>query len=326
MVCKVLRSVAHNRQGDPRFRGDGEYSVWHVLKVLLFCQIHRISIGLFEQKRRSRGFLRRYGFPNQTISRSQFHKRLHEESTRRALLELLSWSAARALRALKALGTPCRVVAMDLTRIESDPDRDPLGRWGFDSKGHFYGYKLGLIISQHGVVLGMTFMRANWVEFKVNRRLIRMAGDVVKRAQGELALDYLVCDSGFDGEATFEEAHRRLGSPALCPPKRLRNPKAKYAVDILSRAKRVTPCRYRDQELLRTSSEAHEAYKIRSQIERVNGQVKDDGIRIAEIPHRRRGVRRMLRISLGKLITYNLALNVNIEKGQAIRQIKHLVA
>jgi hypothetical protein len=327
MVGKILGIVAHNRQSDLRFRTDVDYSVWHVLKVVLFCQVHRISLPLFEHKRRSqKGFLHRYGFPNRTISRSQVYKRLHDRRLVWGLLELLSQSASRALRSLRALGAPCRVVAMDLTRIESDPDRDPWGRWGFDSRGCFYGYKLGLVTSQHGVVLGMTFMRANRVEFNVNRRLLRMARDVVRSAQDEVALEYLVCDSGFDGEATFREAHRSLRCPALCPPRRPRDPKAKHAAEVLQKSKRLTPHRHRDQELLARSWEAQEAYKLRGAIERVNGQIKDDGIRIAEIPHRRRGTRRMIPITLGKLVIYNLALNVNIAKGDPIRQIKHLVA
>lgn len=326
MVCKVLGVVRHNRQADPRFRGDFQYSVWHVLKVVLFCQVHRISLVLFERKRRQKGFLHRYGLPNRTISRSQVYKRLGDPRLVAGLLELLSQSAVRALRALKALGNPCRVVAMDLTRIESNPQRDPWGRWGFDSRGAFYGYKLGLIISEHGVVLGMTFMRANWTEFNVNRRLIRMAQEVLETAQGKLTLQYLVCDSGFDGEHTFEAAHRELGIPALCPPRRRRNPQAKSSQVILGRARRRTPYRYEDQDLLLKCEEAKTAYRLRSQIERVNAQIKDDGIRIAEIPPRRRGVRRMLPITLGKLLIYNLAINVNIAKGDRIRQIKHLVA
>jgi len=34
----------------------------------------------------------------------------------------------------------------------------------------------------------------------------------------------------------------------------------------------------------------------------------------------------MLPITLGKLVIYNVALNVNIAKGDPIRRIKHLVA
>lgn len=327
MVSKILGVVAHNRQSDPRFHRDGDYSIWHVLKVVLFCQVHRISLPLFERKRRSqKGFLHRYGFPNRTISRSQVYKRLRDRRLVGGLLELLSQSAARALRSLRALRTPCRVVAMDLTRIESDPDRDPWGRWGFDSRGYFYGYKLGLIISEHGVILGMTFMRANWTEFNVNRRLLRMARQALWSADGPIELDYVVCDSGFDGEATFREAHRLLNCAVLCPPRRKRNPKAKGAARILRDAQQKTPWRYRDQEILRTRPHARNAYRLRTGIERVNGQLKDDGIRIAEVPRLRQGVRRMLPMTLGKLIIYNMALNVNITKGEAIRRIKHLVA
>ena len=187
-------------------------------------------------------------------------------------------------------------------------------------------YKLGLIISSHGIVLGMSLMRGNWVEFTVNRRLLKQAHTTILTAFGRFRVSYLVCDSGFDGESTFEGAHRELQAPVLCPPQRKRNPKAKHAEQTLRNARSQSPHRFRDQELWHTALWAHEIYRQRTVVEQVNGQLKDSPIRIHEVPRCRRGIKRLRPLCLAKLIIYNLALNVNIAKGREIRHIKDLVA
>ena len=76
MVSEILGTVSHNRRGDPRFLWRGDYSVWHVLKVILFGVVHRISIPSLYRKLEKPGFLRETGLPNRTISSSQLYKRL----------------------------------------------------------------------------------------------------------------------------------------------------------------------------------------------------------------------------------------------------------
>jgi hypothetical protein len=58
MVSEILGTVSHNRRGDSRFEWEGNYSVWHVLKVILFGVVHRISIPSFYRKLKKPGFLR----------------------------------------------------------------------------------------------------------------------------------------------------------------------------------------------------------------------------------------------------------------------------
>ena len=322
MVSEILGRVSHKRRRDPRFVSRGDYSVWHVLKVILFGVVHRISIPSLYRKLEKPGFLRAAGLPNRMISQSQIYKRMSDPMTVRALLELLQQSAQRALR--EAGEEEVRILPMDLTAYKSHPDRDPLAAWGFTSGGHFWGYKLGLILSKSGLVLGMTLTRGNWTEFTVVARLLRMARETIRGAFGSAEVHYVVADAGFDGEKTYREAWHQLGAVALCPARRKRNPKAKSARKILRNARRRCPYRWRSQTLWK-SEEARQVYRKRNSVEQVNGQIKAV-LKIDEIPSRRRGVRRLRLLSLAKLFIYNCALYVNIQKGQPARQIAHLVA
>ena len=322
MVSELLRRVSHNRAGDERFGVPGDYSVWHVLKVLLCCFVHGMSLPTFYDRRRRRGFLHQYGLPNKTMSRSHLYKRLHDPVVLRALMELLRQSAALALRQLGS--QEVRIIPMDLTNLPSDSRRDPRGAWGFSSRGGFYGYKLGLIVSASGVVLGMTLMRANWTEFKVSRSLLRMARETILTAFGELEVELVVADAGFDGERTYREVRRQLRARALCALRRRRDERARSARHVLSNARRLTPCREADRELWKSPEVAAE-YRRRTVVEQINGQLKAV-LRIHQIPNRRRGVRRLAPICLAKLVIYNCALNVNIREERRIRGIAALVA
>jgi hypothetical protein len=325
MVSKTLKSVSRKRSSDPRFRVEGcDYSIWLVIRIFLLCVLEGYSGNVFYEKLESqKGFRRRLGLPFRLISRSQYYKRLKTAAFLRGLLEVLHASAARALQALGE--EEVRVVAMDLTRIESDPRKDLWGAWGFDSRGYFWGYKLGLIVSQGGVVLGMTLMRANWVELNVQRQLLKLARGTVLTAFGRLPVQYLVCDAGFDGEPMFKSAHRELHSKVLCPARRKRNPKAKTARNVYWNNRSRSPHRLKDQ-MLWERDDSREIYRLRNRIEQVNGQLKDSPLRIDEVPRVRRGVKRLRPICLAKLILYNLALSVNIAQGQEIRHIRALVA
>lgn len=85
------------------------------------------------------------------------------------------------------------------------------------------------------------------------------------------------------------------------------------------------PPRTRNQALWE-QAEARDLYRHRLEIERVNGQLKSRPLRLAEVPPLHRGVHRLLRLCLGKVILYNFALNETVAKARPIRQIKQLVA
>jgi hypothetical protein len=324
ILSQAVASVARKHQGDPAYQSQCQYPVWHVLKLLLWCTVRDIAPWvLYERMERDPEFRRRLGLPTQLISLSQYKKRLQSPLLRRALLDFLQWSGARALRVLGH--QEVRIVAMDLTSLESSRRRDAKASWGWDSRGGFWGYKLGLICSQQGVILGLTLMRANFTEYRVNTRLIRMARETIQTAFGATPVEYLVCDAGFDGERTYQAAHQLLDAPAVCPPKRRRSAKAKSAGKILSRAKCQTPFRYQDHQLWETQ-EATEVYRKRTVIEQINGQLKEAPFRIDEIPPRQRGVRRLLLRCLAKAIYFNLTIIINICSGRKARQIKGLAA
>jgi hypothetical protein len=319
ILSHALVAVARKHQGDPADPSRGEYPVWHVLKVLLWCTVRDIAPWvLYERLEADPDFRRKHGLPTQLISLSQYKKRLKTPLLRRALLHFLQWSGARALRVLGH--QEVRIVAMDLTRLESSRRRDTKASWGWDSRGGFWGYKLGLICSQQGAILGLTLMKANFTEYQVNTRLIRMARETIQTAFGAMPVDYLVCDAGFDGERTYRAAHQQLHAPALCPPKRRRSAKARRARAILRNAQRRTPFRFQDHQLWE-KPEIRDMYRKRNVIEQVNGQLKRAPFRIDEIPPRQRGVHRLLLRCLSKAIYFNLAIIANIASGRRARQI-----
>lgn len=324
ILSHALASVARKHQGDEPSPSQCQYSDWHVLKVLLWCTVRDVAPwALYERLGTDSDFRRKHGLPTQLISLSQYKKRLKTPLIRRALLEFLQWSGARALRVLGH--QEVRIVAMDLTRLESSRRRDRKAAWGWDSQGGFWGYKLGLICSQQGVILGLTLMKANFTEYQVNTRLIRMARETIQTAFGSMPVDYLVCDAGFDGERTYRAAHQHLQAPAVCPPKRLRSAKAKRAGQILRRAQCRTPFRFQDHQLWE-NPETRDVYRKRNVIEQVNGQLKRAPFRIDEIPPRQRGVHRLLLRCLAKAVSFNLAIIANIASGRRARQIRGMAA
>ena len=322
-VARTLRDVVRKHRGNPEWEEPrATYSIWHVVRIHLRCVLEGVCPGVLYERLETRdGYRRANGLPNRLISLSQVKKRMKTAMFLRALFEVLKVSAIRTLRGLGP--EEVRVVPMDLTKLESDPDRDPQGAWGFTSGGFFWGYKLGLITSENGVILGVTLMKGNWTEFNVSRRLLKMARDVIHTSFGILPVEYVLCDSGFDGESTYQAAHCTLKAPVLCPPRRKRNPKAKTAKTILRNTRWLSPHRFRDQQLWQEDW-AKEIFRKRSGIERVNSQLKDTAIRIDEIPIRQRGVMKLLRLCLAKLVIYNSALNVNLQKGLPLRRIKVL--
>jgi hypothetical protein len=320
IISPAVAQVARKHRHDPMFQSRHRYPVWHLLKVFLWCILMDVAAWvLYEKLKARKGFRRVQGLPTSLISLSQYKKRIKEPAVAMALLEFLQWTGAQALRALGP--QEVRVVAMDLTRLESWRGQDSKAAWGKDSRGFFWGYKLGLITSQKGVILGLTLMRANLTEFHVNTRLIRMARETLETAYGAVPVQYLVCDAGFDGEKTYRASHEHLEAPALCPPRRKRRKKAKHARHIRRRAQKRTPFRYQDHQLWETP-EAREIFRKRTVIEQVNGQLKEAPFRIDEIPRRQRGVRRLLLRCLAKAIFFNLALIANIAQGRSPRQIR----
>lgn len=324
MVSTQLARVATLHRRDPRFREGYRYRVWHVVRIFLFLLWRGYSSNLFYRRvSEDRGFRRRWGLSTRLISHAQFKKRRRTPTFLRALLDLLRHSGARALRVAGLCES--RVVVMDLTRLPSDGRRDPYGAWGFDSKGLFFGYKLGLLTSEHGVILGLTLMKANWTEFRVNRRLLRMARETLELAGEAFEVDVLLCDAGFDGESTYRGAREDLGAWALCPPRRKRNPDAKGAQVSLSRARYRTPYRYASHLLWRAPL-MRSLFRKRVGIERVNGQLKDEPLRIDQMPRRRRPLWGLWALALGKAILYNTCLTINAQAAEPIRRVKQVWA
>ena len=324
MISNSLRRVSQKKLKDRTYRGGHQYSIWIVVKLYLLSLLRRDSPRiLYGRILGTKGFRRHYGLPNRLISLSQYKKRLKTPLFAKALREVLEYSAARALRQLGE--SENSVLMADLTTLRSDPRKDPKAAWGFDSKGLLYGYKLGLIISKGGVVLGMTFMTGNWTEFRAQGSLLRQARNTIRRAHRRVQVKEFLADAGFDGEQTYRNSKNWLGAVALIPPRRKINPKGKSVQAILAHAKRKTPHRWAAQ-LRWNEPLSRSIYRQRNEIERVNGQLKNSQFRIDDIPRRGKGVPCMSRLILGKLLLYNFSLNVNALMGRKLRVIRYLAA
>jgi hypothetical protein len=323
IISRALTQVAKNRGQNSDRQDDCRYTIWHVVKIHLLCVLMGISPNVFYERlaKGKRRFRQQWGLPNCLISLSQFKKRLKRGDAVRALMEMLRDGARRVLRVLGK--EELKVVALDLTRLES-AIHDPWASWGFDSKGPFHGYKLGLIVSQQGVVLGMILMKANWTEAKAHRRLVQLARETIELTWGELPVEYAVCDAGFDGEPFARATHQVLGVPHLCPARRKRNSRSKTAKQHLAYVRRCRPHRFRCQQLWDSLPDRKSIYAKRTVVEQVNGQL-NNSLDIAHIPASRRGMRRLLPFCLAKLIIFNFALNVNALEGRNLRQISRLV-
>jgi hypothetical protein len=325
IIAQAIRTTSQKTLKDPRYQERCTYSIWQVAKVYLLTTWLKISARQFYERLKGvPGFRRSNRLPNRLISLSQYKKRLHSPLFIRALRKLLREMASSTLRQLAP--EEASTILMDLTSLHSDVRKDPLAGWGHDSRGLFYGYKLGLITTHRGVVLGMTLTRANSVEMHVQRQLQRYAREVLEQS-GRLELPkYVIADSGFDGEKTYRARWELLRAQPLIPPKRRINPGSKFARQTERAAQRGTPLRWKALQTWKGNPERKRIYLRRNEIERLNSQLKGDQFRIGHIPRHTKGVRWMTRLLLAKLLIYSMSVNVNARRGRNLRRVIGSVA
>ena len=192
-----------------------------IVKVYLACTWMGWTRNLLYEKLRMDGgkLLRLLQLPNRVPSYSQLNKRIRSRQFERALMGILRGGAGRILRRMGR--EELRTTMMDLTNIPTTGREQDAPR-GTDGKVWFWGYKLGLLTSQSGVVLGVALIKANRVERHATHRLLRTAQTTVQEVFGKIPIKYLLCDAGFAGEKTYEQAHRILKCRVLSPPRRQR--------------------------------------------------------------------------------------------------------
>jgi hypothetical protein len=239
-----------------------------------------------------------------------------------ALAAVLSESGREVLR---RLGPPeVETALMDLTNEPGSP-ADHQSRRGTDGKTWFWGYKLGLLTSRSGVVLGAAAITANLVERSVTARLIRSAGTVVSTLGRKMRVKYLLGDCGFAGDITYRQAHRYLHCRLLSPPRRKATGHRTGPSVRLQRMRLRSPHRYQDWGFWQTPT-ARRIYRRRTQIERRWSQLTDHPFDLDHRPRGTVGVAAVLRWAEGKLILWNVAVNDNIRCGREIWKLKPYVA
>ena len=191
----------------------------------------------------------------------------------------------------------------------------------------FWGYKLGLLTSQSGVVLGVALIKANRVERHATHRLLRTAEATLRETFGKIPIKYLMCDAGFAGEKTYEQTHRILKCRVLSPPRRQRmKKKDRKTPDRWEyKTKLSSPHRYRDWKFWKTPT-AKRMYRKREAIERQFSQLTDEPFWLDRKPRGTVGLRPILRYELAKLILWHASLNENIINQRQLRRVKVYVA
>jgi len=307
-------------------RRNERYGIWGIVKIYLLCVAWGWSVSVFYKKLKNEGKLvrQRGKLSTRLPSQAQFYRRVKEPQFIKALLECLSLSAVRLLERIESEGV--RVIIMDLTRLEVDRQYDRNAAWGHDSKGSFYGYKLGLIISGSGIILGCVLVKANKVEGNVSLKLLKLAKGVIQTAFGAVVVDYVIADSGFDSEKNYRAAEKDLRGIMICKAnKRSKKEQVKSAYHRRYAERKKYPYRTKALKFSQSQTGKRLCFK-RVTIEQVNGQIKDEPFRIEDLPYYVRGYRKVFVWSIGKLIYYNLMAYKNVMMGRNIRKIKEIAA
>lgn len=296
------------------------YSLALIAKLFLAISWSGWSIHIFFQKLALEGpaLRRRLRLPKKLPSYSQFQKRLKDPSLTKFLQTLLQHSARDTLKRLGPDET--RVLMMDLTNVPSTRT-DSKAHRGFDGTDWFWGYKLGIITSQSGIVLGAWVVNGNYTETRCRTPLIRQAHQTLRG----FSVRFLVCDCGFNGHQTYRIAHELLHCRVLMPSRRKIQRKRKGPNHWLYEMRRRSPHRFRDYQFWKTPL-AKKIYNSRKDIERRLSQLTDDPFNVDRRPRNTIGSRTVLRYEFSKLILWNQALNENILNHRKMRKVKLYVA
>jgi hypothetical protein len=314
------RSAYRNLDRQP----NQSYSIWLILKIHLAIHWQGWTRNLFYEKLRldGRTLRRELRLPNRLPSYSQLKKRMRRPAFEQALRAVLRLSGQEVLRRMGSEETDSAL--MDLTNVPSTRT-DRRAAWGTDGKAWFRGYKLGIVTSRSGVVLGAAAVTANLGERHVTARLVRAARLALQDLKPRRKVKYLLADAGFAGEATYRQAHRYLHCRVLSPPRRKALPRKKKRSHRLEMMRLRSPHRYRDWGFWQTPT-ARRLYRQRTQIERRLSQLTDDPFEVDGRPRGTVGVPAVLRWAEAKLILWNVAVNDNIRSGRADWRLKPYVA
>jgi hypothetical protein len=322
IIDKMLRRLK-NREGKRMdCEPDSVYSDWLIIKLWLICALEGWTVNvLYAKLRREKNLLRRrYRLPAHLPSRSTVYHRLRQRSLRYRLREFFHESTRYALGLSGREET--HIVAIDLTALNASAS-DPGAAWGYRAANEvFWGYKLGLVVTQSGIPLAFRLVPANRVESHVSVPLLTESAQRLKETSR--SCDYIPADKGFDSEKNYRTASKKLHALLVCPGRRKKKKRVKhpYHREYFARTKYM----YRTKAVAFAQTKLGTSiFGRRTIVEQVNGQLKDS-FGMEKIPRYISGRRCVQRWCMGKLIFYSLALIANRLKGYYNRQLKALAA
>lgn len=318
---RLERREGSRRECEPR----RFFSDWLLIKLWLLVAIKGWTFNIFFEKLACDGSALRdaWGLPTHLISRSQAYARLNQKGFWKRLREFLHECTREAL--LLADQAKLRVLAIDFTPLPV-PQKDRKAAWGFSSKkGCLWGYKLGLVVTESGIILAFRLLRANHRECEVSVPLLQ---ETIQRL-AEVGLlgytAYVTADNAFDAEKNFRLTARKMQAVMVCPGRKKWKKKVRHPRKRRYRDRLVYPYRTAGTAFAR-SPEGREIFKCRSAVERTNSQLKAAPFNILHVPRHIRGPRQMQCWCLGKMLYYLLGLIANFAEGRQTCQMKGYAA
>jgi transposase len=186
-----------------RSRGNPGYPRLQAIRLLVYAKLKRIGTdkGLIRHLKRNRKAVKALGFkrvPHRTTV-GRWWRRCTD--LLKEVFELLAELLQHPL--------PCRLLVVDSTPLEDK--RDPEGRWGYNSRGPFKGFKLHVAVNQEGLPVKALVTAGNRYDSPFLPTLI----------QG-LTPERVVADAGYDSKEN-REAVKKAGATAVIA----RNPRRK---------------------------------------------------------------------------------------------------
>jgi hypothetical protein len=205
--------------------------------------------------------------------------------------------------------------------------KDQLARWGYCSKGRFWGYKFYLVTTCNGIPVAVVVSRANEVEPNASESLLNKVERILRDDEIE-SIAYFVGDAAFDGEVIYDDVERLFDGQLVCAvnPRRDEGLKELRGRGELPQEKEQHLREMEDESsrakgiLLYASEEGKRLYGRRIFLEQTIDLLKVD-LRMGEIPYWVRGVRKVLRWVLDHLFLFVSIAYCNKLHRRPLRQV-----
>lgn len=258
MERELFRRVKVELDGlGPHRRGRDRYSDALIVLVFFWAVIHDRPVCWACRPANWPAGLR----PRRLPSQSRMSRRLRREPVRR----LVDTVEQRVLRAGRPAPLACAVDGKPLPVGSYSHDRQ--AKWGYGAGVWAKGYKLHLLVSLCGSVIGWRVASMNVPEKEMARRMLRDA-----RVAG-----YILADKQYDANHLYDEASEHGGQ--LVAPRLMGSTKGLGS-------RRQAPGRLRSKDLLENtvSTFGRELHQLRGVIERTFGYLTSTGGLLTHLP------------------------------------------